>query len=144
MTFTGGYHLQPIKEARERRESSHEEFLQYVLEACKDAAGYLGNDVACFRVPGHLDYGKIMHQLREGGFKVHYSFGGLLKVGWGFDPHREQLERRQNEQDPSNNAKVEEIDGRIRNAVEQMGLSHTSAELHPHIPKSAVAMLSWL
>lgn len=153
MAFTGGYHLQPIKEAKERclaslhsdrQEDTHEEFLEHVLEACKDAARLFRNNIACFRVPGHLDTGPIIHQLKEGGFMVHYSFGGLLKVGWGFDPHREQLERRQSEQDPLNIAKVDELDRCVLDAVKHMGLSHTSVEMHPHLPRSAVAHFSWL
>lgn len=118
--------------------------MQYVLEACKDAARQFGNDVASFRVPRHLDYGPILHQLKAGGFRVDCGFGGLLKVGWEFDPDRELTERRQNEQDTTNIKKLEELDAYIRKVVEPMGLTHTTVRIHPYVPRSAIACLSWL
>lgn len=144
--------MQSIKEAKEQcltslhtghGEGSHEEFLEYVLTACKDAAKHFRNDVACFRVPCNLDHVRIIHQLKEGGFMVECAHGGLLKVGW-VDPERELLDREQNEQDPTNVARVEELDRRLCDAVRDMGLAHTSVELHPNVPRSAIAFFAWL
>ena len=127
------------------QQPSQEQFVTFVLNACKQAAEepLFPNDVACFRLPPHIDRAKVTRQLQAGGFHAECPYGGLLKIGWDYDAVRAHLERARNDEHPANAAKLEELKACVGRAVEHMGLTYQSVKHHPSAPQSAVAIFSW-
>ena len=156
MAFTGGEDLATVITKTRRdcaaamgtaggQQPSHEQFVRFVLDACRQAAEapLFPNDVACFRLPPHIDSHEVRRQLKAGGFLAECPYGGLLKIGWDYDAARAKIERARNDEHPDNVAKVQELQACISRAVEHMGLTFQSVNHHLSTPQSAIALFSW-